>query len=41
VAAHRAGEIGQVLVDLAARGSADQQLEIDEHLAQLRTEVAP
>jgi hypothetical protein len=40
VPAHRVGEIGQALVDLAARGAADQQREIDEHLARPRTEVA-
>jgi hypothetical protein len=38
--AHRAGEIGRALLDLAARGSADQRQEIDEHLVTLRTEAA-
>jgi hypothetical protein len=40
VPADRVCEIGRALVDLAARGSADQRREIDEHLARLRTEVA-
>jgi hypothetical protein len=41
VPAHLVGEIGRALVDLAERGSADQQREIDEHLAaRLRTEAA-
>jgi hypothetical protein len=40
VPANRAGEIGQTLVDLAARGSIDQQREIDEHPARLRKVAA-
>jgi hypothetical protein len=40
VPAHRVGEIGRALVDLAARGSAEQRREIDDYLARLRTEAA-